>query len=196
MSFTRFARHVVPSLAFTATFLSYLLGFPDVLLAAEAASEEAIAAHAAGKSPMVIGCWVASLLGSLIALFFARRFFMWMVMQDEGDDEMVRIAEHVRQGADAYLKQQYRLVAIFFMVTSILLAAVAFIFQRAIRLGAVRIRYRRLLFRSRWLVRDEDRDARQFTNCGCCQKLVEPGPAGCFPKRCRDGAGGRWARPA
>ena len=51
MSFTRFARHVVPSLAFTATFLSYLLGFPDVLLAAEAASEEA--ARAAGNSPMV-----------------------------------------------------------------------------------------------------------------------------------------------
>jgi len=127
MSFTRFARYVVPSLAFTATFLSYLLGFPDVLLAAEAASEEA--ARAAGNSPMVIGCWFASLVGSLIALFFARRFFMWMVMQDEGDDEMVRIAEHVRQGADAYLRQQYRLVAIFFMITSVLLAAVAFIFN-------------------------------------------------------------------
>ncbi|MGZ0173624.1 MAG: sodium-translocating pyrophosphatase, partial [Planctomycetales bacterium] len=78
---------------------------------------------------MVIGCWAASLVGSLIALFFARRFFMWMVMQDEGDDEMVRIAEHVRQGADAYLRQQYRLVAIFFMVMCVLLAAVAFIFN-------------------------------------------------------------------
>jgi len=128
MSFTRFARHVFPCFAFTATFLSYLLGFPDALLAAETASEKAIA-HDAGNSPMVIGCWFASLVGSLIALFFARRFFMWMVMQDEGDDEMVRIAEHVRQGADAYLRQQYRLVAIFFMITCVLLAAVAFIFN-------------------------------------------------------------------
>jgi K(+)-stimulated pyrophosphate-energized sodium pump len=126
MSFTRSARHVVPCLAFAATFLSFLLGSPDALLAAEAASEETIAA---GNSPMVIGCWIASLVGSLIALFFARRFFMWMVMQDEGDDEMVRIAEHVRQGADAYLRQQYRLVAIFFMITCVLLAAVAFIFN-------------------------------------------------------------------
>jgi K(+)-stimulated pyrophosphate-energized sodium pump len=126
MSLTGFARHVVPRLAFAATFLSFLLGSPDALLAAEEVSEEAIAA---GNSPMVIGCWVASLVGSLIALFFARRFFMWMVMQDEGDDEMVRIAEHVRQGADAYLRQQYRLVAIFFMVMCVLLAAVAFIFN-------------------------------------------------------------------
>ena len=129
MSLTGSARHVVPHLAFAATFLSFLLGLPDGLLAAEEASEEAVAAHAAGNSPMVIGCWFASLVGSLIALFFARRFFHWMVMQDEGDDEMVRIAEHVRQGADAYLRQQYKLVAIFFMVTCVFLAVIAYVFN-------------------------------------------------------------------
>jgi K(+)-stimulated pyrophosphate-energized sodium pump len=129
MSLTGFARHVVPRLAFAATFLVFLLGLPDALLAAEEISEEAIAAHAAGNSPMVIGCWFAALIGSLIALFFARRFFQWMVLQDEGDDEMVRIAEHVRQGADAYLRQQYKLVAIFFMVTCVLLAVIAYVFN-------------------------------------------------------------------
>ncbi|MDA1165525.1 MAG: sodium-translocating pyrophosphatase [Planctomycetota bacterium] len=78
---------------------------------------------------MVVGCWFASLVGSLVALFFARRFFIWMVLQDEGDDDMIRIAEHVRQGADAYLRQQYRLVAIFFMMTCVLLAVVAYVFN-------------------------------------------------------------------
>jgi len=129
MNLTGAARHFVPCLAFAATFLSSLLGLPDALLAAETASEEALAAHAAGNSPMVIGCWAASLVGSLMALFFARRFFMWMVMQDEGDDEMVRIAGHVRQGADAYLRQQYRLVAIFFMFTCVLLVIIAYVFN-------------------------------------------------------------------
>jgi K(+)-stimulated pyrophosphate-energized sodium pump len=129
MSLTRSAPHVVPCLAFAATFLSFLLGSPDALHAADVVSEEAHAAHAAGNSPMVIGCWCASLVGSLIALFFARRFFLWMVIQDEGDDEMVRIAEHVRQGADAYLRQQYRLVAVFFMVTCVLLAVIAYVFN-------------------------------------------------------------------
>ena len=64
MSLTGFARHVVPCLAFAATFLSFVLGMPDALLAAETVSEEALAAHAAGNSPMVIGCWAASLAAS------------------------------------------------------------------------------------------------------------------------------------
>ncbi|MFT4557737.1 MAG: hypothetical protein ACI92S_003110, partial [Planctomycetaceae bacterium] len=40
MSLTGFARHVVPRLAFAATFLVFLLGLPDALLAAEEISEE------------------------------------------------------------------------------------------------------------------------------------------------------------
>ena len=129
MSFNGFARHVVPRLASTAIVFLCLLSLPHSLSAADSVSDEAIAAHAAGNSPMVVGCWFASLVGSLVALFFARRFFIWMVLQDEGDDDMIRIAEHVRQGADAYLRQQYRLVAIFFMMTCVLLAVVAYVFN-------------------------------------------------------------------
>ncbi|MDA1015810.1 MAG: sodium-translocating pyrophosphatase [Planctomycetota bacterium] len=73
--------------------------------------------------------WAVALLCSVAALVVAFRFFKWMVEQDEGDAEMVRIAEHVRQGARAYLNQQYRVVAIFFVVTCILLAIVAFGFN-------------------------------------------------------------------
>jgi K(+)-stimulated pyrophosphate-energized sodium pump len=70
--------------------------------------------------------WAIALAGSLVALFFAWKFFNWMVAQDEGDETMVKIAESVRQGARAYLNRQYKVVAIFFVVTSLLLAIVAF----------------------------------------------------------------------
>jgi inorganic pyrophosphatase/K(+)-stimulated pyrophosphate-energized sodium pump len=70
--------------------------------------------------------WAIALVCSLIALFFAWKFFNWMVAQNEGDATMVKIAEAVRQGARAYLNRQYKVVAIFFVVTSLLLAVVAF----------------------------------------------------------------------
>jgi K(+)-stimulated pyrophosphate-energized sodium pump len=47
---------------------------------------------------------------SLIALGVALYFFGWMEMEEEGNDEMKRIAGHVRDGAMAYLRAQYRAV--------------------------------------------------------------------------------------
>ena len=70
------------------------------------------------QTPIVIA-WVFCLLGSLLALFYARKFFQWVVAQDEGDEAMVKIADYVREGADAYLKQQYRIVVVFFVVVSV-----------------------------------------------------------------------------
>lgn len=106
-----------------------LLTVPSAVLAAEGSSAEAEAAHSAGNSTIVVGGWAICLVGSLLALFFARKFFLWMVQQDEGDEKMIRIAENVRQGADAYLTQQYKIVSIFFVVTCVLLAVVAFVFN-------------------------------------------------------------------
>ncbi len=93
----------------------------------EALAQEGVASQV-NQTPIVIG-WVICLLGSLLALFYARKFFQWMVAQDEGDETMVKIADHVRAGADAYLRQQYRVVAVFFLVTCVLLAIVAFVFN-------------------------------------------------------------------
>ncbi|HVW03139.1 MAG TPA: sodium-translocating pyrophosphatase [Planctomycetaceae bacterium] len=76
--------------------------------------------------PQTIFWWIASLAGSIAALYFAYVFFHWMKAQPDGDEAMVKIAGYVRQGAKAYLNQQYKIVAIFFIVASALLAVVAF----------------------------------------------------------------------
>ncbi|MBQ5789426.1 MAG: sodium/proton-translocating pyrophosphatase, partial [Thermoguttaceae bacterium] len=60
--------------------------------------------------------WVLSLAGSIAALVFAVKFFKSMMKADEGNEEMIKIAAAVRKGANAYLKQQYKVVAIFFVV--------------------------------------------------------------------------------
>ncbi|QDT34863.1 sodium-translocating pyrophosphatase [Thalassoglobus polymorphus] len=77
----------------------------------------------------VIVSWLIALGGAIAALSFAYRFFKWMVEQDEGDEAMARIAGFVREGADAYLSRQYRVVAIFFVVTSALLLLLAYAFK-------------------------------------------------------------------
>lgn len=63
---------------------------------------------------------------AVIALLFARIFFKGMMKESEGTDTMKRIAGHVRRGAMAYLRQQYRIVAMVFLVLCILFAWMAY----------------------------------------------------------------------
>ncbi|NCC36220.1 MAG: sodium-translocating pyrophosphatase, partial [Chloroflexia bacterium] len=70
--------------------------------------------------------WAIAFASSLVALVFAYRFFTNMLKADEGTDEMKEIALAVRLGANAYLWQQYKIVAIFFVVIAGLLAYMAF----------------------------------------------------------------------
>ncbi|MCF7687634.1 MAG: sodium/proton-translocating pyrophosphatase [Cephaloticoccus sp.] len=58
--------------------------------------------------------WLAPVAG-LIALIMARVFSASVMKRSEGDPEMVRIAQAVREGAIAYLKRQYRVVAMVFV---------------------------------------------------------------------------------
>lgn len=53
---------------------------------------------------------------SVVTLFFAGLFYRAMMKEDEGTSDMKRIALYVRQGAMAYLKQQYKVVLIFFLI--------------------------------------------------------------------------------
>ncbi|KAA1260275.1 putative K(+)-stimulated pyrophosphate-energized sodium pump [Rubripirellula obstinata] len=60
-------------------------------------------------------------VAAIAALFVALRFYREMMEQDEGTAEMKEIAESVRQGAGAYLRQQNRVVTIVFVIIAILL---------------------------------------------------------------------------
>ncbi|MDO5566969.1 MAG: sodium-translocating pyrophosphatase, partial [Planctomycetia bacterium] len=60
--------------------------------------------------------WGLALLGSIAALCFARIFYVNMMKCEEGNEEMIAIAAAVREGADAYLWQQYKVVALFFFL--------------------------------------------------------------------------------
>ena len=65
-------------------------------------------------------------IASIVALGMAWFFFRSMMKEDEGTDRMKEIAEHVRKGAMAYLKQQYKVVAIVFAVLAIVFAFMAY----------------------------------------------------------------------
>jgi K(+)-stimulated pyrophosphate-energized sodium pump len=64
---------------------------------------------------------------SILALFFAWYFFKQMMKESEGTPLMAKIASHVRTGAMSYLKQQYRIVILVFLVLVVLFAIMAFL---------------------------------------------------------------------
>ncbi len=72
--------------------------------------------------------WIAP-IGSILALAFAWYFYKDMMRADEGDEDMIEIAAYVRDGALAYLRQQYKVVFVFFIVVSAILAIMAFGFH-------------------------------------------------------------------
>ena len=65
--------------------------------------------------------WLLVVGGAVTALVTARRMFGWVREQDAGLPRMQEIAGFVRDGADAYLRRQYRLVAVFFAVVFVVL---------------------------------------------------------------------------
>jgi K(+)-stimulated pyrophosphate-energized sodium pump len=67
--------------------------------------------------------------GSILALGFAYFFFKQMMKRSEGNETMKKIAVYVREGAMAYLKQQYKVVIIFFVIMTILFAILAYGFN-------------------------------------------------------------------
>ncbi len=64
---------------------------------------------------------------SILALGFAYYFFKQMMGEDEGTDMMKSIAAHVRKGAGAYLRQQYKVVAIVFAIITVIFAIMAYV---------------------------------------------------------------------
>ena len=68
-------------------------------------------------------------IASIVALVMAWFFFRSMMSADEGTPRMKEIAGHVRRGAMAYLKQQYRVVTIVFVVLAVVFAFMAYVLK-------------------------------------------------------------------
>ena len=68
-------------------------------------------------------------IASVVALGMAWFFFRTMMKEEEGTERMKEIAEHVRKGAMAYLKQQYKVVAIVFVILAIVFAFMAYVLK-------------------------------------------------------------------
>jgi len=87
----------------------------DVALAGEAAAPTGVA------NLFYLVWWLLGVGGASLALYQAWQFFQWMVVQPAGTPKMIEIAGYVRTGADAYLKQQYKVVGWAFLAICVLL---------------------------------------------------------------------------
>jgi K(+)-stimulated pyrophosphate-energized sodium pump len=97
----------------------------------EKASADSVAAKKAERAASyhdksIPKLWWLAPLGAVFALFYCRKFYKEVMSYPEGDKKMVEIAGHVREGAYAYLRQQYKVVAIFFIFVFIALAILSF----------------------------------------------------------------------
>ena len=66
-------------------------------------------------------------VASVLALGAAYYFFRQMMKESEGTETMARIALHVRHGALAYLKQQYKVVGVVFLSLTALFSVLAYV---------------------------------------------------------------------
>ncbi len=69
--------------------------------------------------------WLAP-VSSVLALGFAWWFFKQMMKSSEGTDTMKKIAQHVRKGAGAYLRQQYKVVGLVFIIITVIFSIMAY----------------------------------------------------------------------
>ena len=68
---------------------------------------------------------ILTTVGAVLALLFAALTARRVIKFPEGTDLMKKISESIRQGANAYLKRQYKIVFIFFGVMFLILGAMA-----------------------------------------------------------------------
>ena len=111
--------------------LAGLLGLGTVLAIATMAAAQTTGAIApapstaavdeTGGSVVIPVVWWVAPAGALIALLCAYLFYRQVRSAPDGDEKMREIAAAVREGAYAYLRRQYKVVAAFFVVVSIIL---------------------------------------------------------------------------
>ncbi len=99
-------------------FVVAVLAFTATAMATEGSEQSATAG-----TP--ISWWLAP-LAALLALGFAIYFYKKVMAAPPGNEKMVEIAGHVREGAYAYLFRQYSVVALVFLVLLIIFAFCAY----------------------------------------------------------------------
>jgi K(+)-stimulated pyrophosphate-energized sodium pump len=98
-------------------------GLPTLLLSAPAFAADGDTAPAFGLA------WGAPLLAvaaSLVSLSFAYYFYKKVIEAPAGNDKMIEIANHVQEGAYAYLFRQYKVVAVVFAVLVAIFGVLAY----------------------------------------------------------------------
>lgn len=73
--------------------------------------------------------WVLAPIAAITSIVFAIIFYRQMKSESEGTERMKEIAQYVREGASAYLKQQYKVVFFFFVVLFLFLLFIAFVLK-------------------------------------------------------------------
>ena len=79
--------------------------------------------------------WYLAPFGALMGLVFAFKYYRDVMASPPGDKLMVEIAGHVREGAYAYLGQQYKVVAVIFLLMVLVLSLLAFVLNIQSRLA-------------------------------------------------------------
>lgn len=75
--------------------------------------------------PGVPTIWLIAPIASVLGLIFSYIFFRQFMQVDEGTEMMRKIAEHIREGANAYLRRQYSVVAVVFALLFVVFLALA-----------------------------------------------------------------------
>jgi len=78
-----------------------------------------------GREPLPLLWWLGP-IAALVALVFAFFLYRSLIKMSEGNKKMVEIAQAVREGAMAYLKSQYRIVTMIFVVLFIIFFILAY----------------------------------------------------------------------
>ncbi len=97
-------------------------------VAAETAAVEQAPAATEGHSIFDNAAFPAllALAAAIAAILYVILVARHVVKKDEGSDKVKKISAAIRTGAMAYLKQQYKIVGIFFVVMFLILFAIAF----------------------------------------------------------------------
>jgi K(+)-stimulated pyrophosphate-energized sodium pump len=78
-----------------------------------------------GRAPIPAIWWLGP-VAAVTALVFAWLFYRQVMSKSEGTDKMIEIADAIRDGAQAYLSRQYRVVAIVFGVLFVIFLILSF----------------------------------------------------------------------